>query len=720
MEEIKGYLITTLFHNEKNKYSVIKIRLDQKKDENVVVVGYFDVPEKENLIRYQGEYVDHFRYGKQFLVEKYEIVLPNDNEGVIRYLSSSTFKGIGAVTAKVVVDTLGKDCLELIRLDNSILDKVNIKQKNKNTIIEGLMINSHLEEAQKLFIGQGLNMKELIKLDAFYGENLVTIILNNPYQMVEDINGIGFKTADRIAASLNISKDDPRRITSAIVYALNNLCFQTQNTFANKEILYKETLKIIPQIDYYTFKDILDNLIYLHKIILEEERLYPLNLYTAEIKTSEYLYNYINRNIEKIDESYLLDKLKIIEKKEGIEYSKSQIEAIISSINNPISLIIGGPGTGKTTILNAIIKLLQEVNNSLIIKLVAPTGRASKRMSELTGVEATTIHRLLAWDLDTNQFGKDANNPIFGDILIIDEFSMVDVSLFYHLLDATTSFKQIILIGDEEQLPPVSPGNVLKELVEMNFSFTHKLVDIYRQNEDSGIIPLSYNIRNGTLDLNNLNKSDVKFISGNNLIIKKGIINLIQHYLDNGYEQKDLQVLAPKYDGSIGIYALNDLLQEVFNPTSQLKKEHQIGRFTYRIGDKILQLKNQPDDDVYNGDIGVLVDIERVEGKSKTYLFVDYDGNIVRYDSNTFNNITLGYCISVHKSQGSEYNIVIMPMDNEYGVMLRRKLIYTGITRAKKYLYLLGNVNALKRGVELKDNLKKNFTLRERLENLLN
>ena len=720
MEEIKGYLITTLFHNEKNKYSVIKIRLDQKKDENVIVVGYFDVPLKENLIKYYGEYVDHIKYGKQFLVEKYERVMPNDNEGIIRYLSSSTFKGIGTATAKVVVDTLGKDCLDLIRNDNSVLDKVNIKQKSKESIINGLSINSHLEEAQKLFIGHGLNMKELIKLDAYYGENLVTIILNNPYQMVEDISGIGFKTADRIADSLNIEKDDSRRIESAIVYSLNTLCFQTQNTYANETILYNEVLKILPFIDFDTYKDYLYKLTKVKKIILEEDRLYPLNLYIAEVKTSEYLTNYIYKDILPIGVDYLIEKLEIIEKREGIIYSESQKEAIISSINSPISLIIGGPGTGKTTILKAIIKLLQEINSSLIIKLCAPTGRASKRMSELTGVEATTIHRLLAWDLDTNEFGKNYNDPVIGDVLIIDEFSMVDISLLYHLMDATTNFKQVIFIGDEEQLPPVSPGNVLKELVDMNFTFTHRLIDIYRQDEDSGIIPLSYNIRNGYLDINNLNKNDVKFISGNNMIIKENIVRIIEYYLSIGYEQKDLQVLAPKYDGSIGIYALNDLLQNVFNPRSIDKKEHQIGRFIYRVGDKILQLKNQPDDDVYNGDIGILIDIEKKEGKTKTFLIVDYDGTIVRYSSNTFANITLGYCISVHKAQGSEYNVVVMPLDYEYGMMLRRKLIYTGITRTKKYLYLIGNINSLKRGVELKDTIKKNFTLKERLINLLN
>ena len=347
------------------------------------------------------------------------------------------------------------------------------------------------------------------------------------------------------------------------------------------------------------------------------------------------------------------------------------------------------------------------------IKLCAPTGRASKRMNYITGKEATTIHRLLKWDLDTNKFSKNEDDPVEGDFIIIDEFSMVDCQLFYSLLRAIGPFNKILLIGDDKQLPPVSPGDVLRDLLELNLIPTVMLEKIHRQSENSGIIPLCYDVRNGRFNEENIHKDDVSFIECRNVDVKDYVLKLVEHAINHGLSQQDIQILAPMYDGVAGITNLNDHLREFFNPADVFKKEVAIGRTTYREGDKILQLKNQPDDDVYNGDIGTLVEINDEDGKLR--LIIDFDGNFVSYTPEYFTNITHAYCISVHKSQGSEYKYVIMPILQEYSLMLRRKLIYTGISRAKECLTLLGSVNMFKRGIATIEQKYRKTSLQERL-----
>lgn len=721
MDCVCGFLVAILFHNHDNKYSVIKIRLDQKKDENIVIIGYFDIPKKEELVKYFGKYIEHPRFGRQFQIESLERVLPGDNEGVIRFLSSSLFPKIGEATAKKIIDALGDDCLNKIQENPSVLDDVNIKKEHKKTISEVLQKHMHLNESMNFFISHGLNMKELIKLDSFYKDRLLSIVKANPYTIVEDVDGIGFKTADRIAKSMGIEDNDPRRIKAAIVYALSYICFHSQDTYTDLHNVFHQCRQQVEGLDDDTFFYHFNSLVSLGKIIMEGERIFPLELYVGEKNIAKYLFPYLKKRIGYHDDKVIEKEVTVIEENLGIKYETEQKAAIKSAVTNGLTIITGGPGTGKTTILQAIIKLMKKLNTEQRIILCAPTGRASKRMSDLSGVEASTIHRLLAWDLDTNRFAKNFENPVEGDVLIVDEFSMVDTILFYRLLDATTSFKQLILIGDDEQLPPVSPGDVLHDLLAMNYPSTISLVKIHRQSEKSGIIPLSYNIRHGSFnDYDITGKDDITYLPCQHYQIKDYLVKVIKNLLEAGFDQKDMQVLVPKYDGIVGITNLNDLLQNIFNPYSIDKKEIVIGRNIYRINDKILQLKNQPDDDVYNGDIGILEEIvlkeESEDGKDE--LLINFDGNLVRYTSATFINITLAYCISVHKSQGSEYPIVIMPMDYEYRVMLKRKLIYTGITRTKKHLFIIGNAAAFKYGVEHLEIRKRNSSLQERLYEL--
>ncbi len=722
MEQVKGYVVATLFHNVNNHYSIIKIRIDQKKDEKLTIVGYFDIPEKNELIMYHGEYVDHERFGRQFKAEFIEKVLPNSNEAVIRFLSSSLFPKVGAKTAEKVVEALGENCLNLIKEDETVLESVDIKDELKQTILNVLKNNNRIEEQIKLFVGYGLNMKEIIKLDAFYGKEMTNVLLSDPYQMVIDIDGIGFKTADRIAKNMNIDENDPRRLRAAVLYCLDEICFRTQNTYTDVHTLFMTVIKFLPFMNEETFMECFSDLASVNNLIFENNRVYPLKLFIAEKEVAFDLAQFINRKIVGLNEEEIYNEIDNIEHRLGIKYESKQVEAIVHAITSGMTIITGGPGTGKTTILKAIIKIFNNLFANKTIVCCAPTGRAAKRMSELTGVEATTIHRALVWDLDTNQFSKDKDDPLFGDVLIIDEFSMVDINLFYHLLDATQNFKQIILIGDDEQLPPVSPGSVLNELMSMNLENTIKLEKIYRQGEDSGIIPLASDIRVGKLNVENLNKSDVKFINVDKYNLKNVLLSLLEEKIYSGDELQDIQILAPMYDGQCGITYLNEVLREYFNPASINKREMQIGKTIYREGDKVLQLKNQPSDDVYNGDIGFIVEIknkEEDEEIKKSTITVDFDGNFVTYDYSTFVNLTHAYCISVHKSQGSEYKNVFLLSFWEHRIMLKRKLLYTGITRTKNNLYILGDLSSFEFGIKQEDLKQKNISLKEKLIKLI-
>ena len=713
MEQVTGYVQSVVFYKETTKYTIARLKLDQKKDEKIVITGYFDPPGKQELCRYYGEYVDHPRYGRQFKVEYFEKLLPTSKEAIIRFLSSSLFAGVGSKTAEKIVDEFGENCLSLIKEDPYILDKIDIKDKIKSSIIQGINKSNHLEEAIKLFVGHGIPAKYLIKMDAVYGDKLVPLVMNNPYILVRDIDGIGFKTADRVALNLGFDEMDSRRISSLIAYVCKDICYRTQDTYTSKEEIYRYAKKILPELSEEFFFENFNNAIKERDLIDEDGRIFPASLFDAENGIAKHLRSYLVDKIVTIDEDLILKEIRIVEEELGITYSDEQVEAIIMCINNGVSIITGGPGTGKTTVVHAIIKVYERLYPNNKIKLCAPTGRASKRMNYITGKEATTIHRLLKWDLDTNKFSKNEDDPVEGDFIIIDEFSMVDCQLFYSLLRAIGPFSKILLIGDDKQLPPVSPGDVLRDLLELNLIPTVMLEKIHRQSENSGIIPLCYDVRNGRFNEENIHKDDVSFIECRNVDVKDYVLKLVEHAINHGLSQQDIQILAPMYDGVAGITNLNDHLREFFNPADVFKKEVAIGRTTYREGDKILQLKNQPDDDVYNGDIGTLVEINDEDGKLR--LIIDFDGNFVSYTPEYFTNITHAYCISVHKSQGSEYKYVIMPILQEYSLMLRRKLIYTGISRAKECLTLLGSVNMFKRGIATIEQKYRKTSLQERL-----
>ena len=719
MEEVVGKLKVVLFHNEDNLYSVIKIKLNEETDNKyLTLTGNFPIPNETNDYRFKGEYFNHPRFGAQFVVSEYEEILPNSKDAIIKYLSSPLFPKVGVKTAEKIYDLLGEETLEKIKQFPDILDTI-VNEEQKQTIIKGLGSDSYFDEAVRTFVTQGLSIKMLLKIQSVYKEKMIKIIKENPYNLVEDIDGIGFKTADDFALNLGFDPHDERRIKACMVYCTSNICFNESDTYTSEEAIFEEFDKIISDIDNVSKKYFLDMVIMEGKLFREEDRIFPMAQYIAEKENSRILSNFIKRIISDFREEEVLRVINKVEEKLGINYDDTQKEAIINCMNSGLSIITGGPGTGKTTIVNAIIQVYKELISNSDIYVCAPTGRASKRLTEITGVKACTIHSLLKWDLHSNTFSINESNPLNGHLLIVDEFSMVDNYLLHQLLRASENIAQIIFIGDEDQLPSVGPGNVLKDLIDSNLVNMIRLTKIYRQSEQSNIIKLAHHIKNNE-DISEDFDNDVTFYSTKDYYVKKVLLEYVKKAENNGYSSEDIQVIAPMYQGMNGIDVLNEMLQVHFNPSDEMKKELRVGKVIYRENDKILQLKNQNEDNVYNGDIGTLLDVDFGGNVSSSKLMVGYDENIVEYSSKDFVNITHAYCISIHKSQGSEYPLIILPISFAYQRMLAKNLIYTAITRAKQKLVIVGDYNAFLYGISNTNYKVRKTTLKEKLIKFVN
>ena len=550
-----------------------------------------------------------------------------------------------------------------------------------------------------------------------YKEKTLEVLQNHPYQLIEDIDGIGFKTADELALKLGGSKESPERLKAAVLYSVKRGCFDSGSTYMLYDEIKKAYHKSIGYIDESVFNEYLEILVDEGFVIQEGELYYDKELYDSEEIISSFLKKINSYPEEHYDEKEVGRLLTNFQDKFGIEYSKKQKEAIDYFLKYPMMILTGGPGTGKTTTVKALIRMYRSLYPNESISLVAPTGRAAKRLSELTGLEACTIHRELKWDLHKNTFAMNKNNPLSSEVLIIDEFSMVDSLLLSKLFEACRKVHKVLFIGDYHQLPSVAPGNVLKDFIESHLKVI-ELDEIYRQAKDSGIVQLAHQlIHQEVHDLSLFDQyKDINFFNSTNFEVVKNVVMIVKKAIESGYDQNDIQVLAPIYKGVAGIDALNLALQEVFNPKED-QDEYRIGQTVYRVGDKILQTKNRPDDDVYNGDIGVLVEIGRKDGFEylEDTLIVDFDGNFVEYTSKDFLTFTLAYCMSIHKAQGNEFKIVIMPVLDDYYIMLKRNLIYTGLTRAKQSLFILGSPKAFLYGIQNVKDTKRKTTLTSKI-----
>lgn len=720
--ELQGFIVFYKYQNEQTGYKIALFKIDDNSQERIItIVGYFPTFKKDDNLYVKGKLTTHKLYGLQLEVEEIYKLLPTSKEMIIRYLSSKTFPKVGKKCAEKLYDKLKDDTILTLINNPSIYDELLeekiISEEQKNSLQNGLKDYDLKSPTIQLLIRCGLSMKNIMKIETFYKDLLPKVLDSNPYQIIIDIDGIGFKTIDKLALNMNIALDDKRRIKAAIIYSVNNICHNYGNTYTFQNQAFG-ALKQIIDIDEEKFNDALEELINEKYIIFEENRLYHYKLYNAEINITNRLIPFFKRIMNEIPFNDFHEMIKKIEDEDLIVYSEEQVNALYEAVHSGFFILNGGPGTGKTTILKALIKIFEVIyGKDVTISLCAPTGRASKRMSILTDRYATTIHRLLKWDLHSNKFAINETNPMHTDIIIIDEFSMVDTLLFSALLSGIVDVSQIIIIGDDQQLPSVGAGNLLHDLLQIQEIKKYTLHQIFRQAKGSGIVELAHEIRNNSLSKNYKFSNDVVFFQVSPFKSSELICKTIKQAFENNLTFDDIQVIVPIYAGVTGIDNINKAIQDMFNPASPDKVEIRIGHQIIRINDRVLQLKNQPDDEIYNGDIGVVTDID-VESKEIT---VNFDGKEVIYPKQSHSNLTLAYAISVHKSQGSEFSCVIMCAFSNYRNMLNKSLIYTAITRAKDCLIIFGDHSTFIEKSHAKNDFSRNTTLqlriRQKMEN---
>lgn len=728
---IKGKYKSDIFRSEKGYvigiFKISETNIEEIEDfvnHTITITGYFyDLNENDNYIL-KGDIVEHPKYGMQFAVSESEKLKPTDKDGIVEFLSSDLFSGIGEKMASKIVDVLGENTINLILEDkNNLLKVPKLSRKKIDQIYNILTSYENSHQTIVYLCDIGFSSSEALNIYNVYRHKTLDILNENIYEYVENVDNVSFLRIDTIRNKLDLKNDDERRIKACILYIMRTITYQNGDTYLIFDQIYKETLKYLNiGILESDFARYLDELKKINKIVIDEEKIYLEEIFKAEINISSRIKDLVKLQPKKYKS--LNTYLSEIEVVNNIKYNPKQKDAIKLGLTSGISIITGGPGTGKTTIIRAIVELYQTLNNlnyeelTSELTLLAPTGRAAKRLSESTNLPAMTIHRFLKWHKETNSFEVNEYNKNFSKFVIIDEVSMVDINLFDSLLKGLTRDIQLVLVGDYNQLPSVGPGMILKDLIESEIIDTVYLDLLYRQGKDSFIPILADDIKNGVSSQINAKVNDYVFLECNRQAIRTSIKNICDQLKKKDISLSDLQLLAPMYKGMNGIDILNKDLQNIFNPKNEQKAELTVGDTTYRVNDKVIELVNMPDENVYNGDIGYIADIipSNLSESKKNEIVVNYDGNYVTYLPKEYNKIKLAYIISIHKSQGSEFPIVVMPISLEYNKMLYRKLIYTGITRAKKKLIILGENEAFQYSINNTNEYIRKTALIERLK----
>ena len=711
-----GKISSVFFESPDSLFKVVLVTVKEDNfdwDENqIVVTGNMTNIVEGNTYQFEGKIVSHPKYGQQFSAAQVKSFVPESKEGLVNYLSSSKFKGIGIQSASKVVKKLGKDAIKKIKQDSSVLVGLGLTKKQQASIVDGITESNGLEDILIKLGDFGITGIIASNVINKYHEDTLKIIEENPYHLSNEIESIGFKKADEIAHQLGFKDDFEPRIQAGILETILKWCLSTGDTYIKGDNLVQQASKLLgSQIDFSVIAEQVINLGELGQVVGDQGNIYLSWLYRSEVSIANKVKSLLAK--EDVDDSKLDQAINEAEANVGIEYDDVQKNAIKLALSNKITIITGGPGTGKTTIVKGLIESFANLHRisldekeytekSYPVQLAAPTGRAAKRMNEVTGVPARTIHRLLGLN-GNDEIRSDEIEEITGDLLVVDEMSMVDTNLFDLLISAVNYDMQVVLVGDSNQLPSVGPGQVFNDLICSKTIPTISLTKIYRQGQDSSIINLAHDIQKGELPADfEQNKPDKSYFNAQASQVTNAIEQIAKRAVSKGISKNDIQVLAPMYRGSAGVNEINLHLQKVLNPIKTPNDKHITVRdVNYRIGDKVLQLVNAPENNIFNGDIGEIVSIttgKKAHGKDS--MIVDFDGNEVTYGSSDFNQLTLAYCISIHKSQGSEFPFVIMPMVRQYYRMLQRNLLYTGLTRASKSIILLGELSAFETAVE--------------------
>ena len=720
MEKICGTVDTIIFASQDNRFTVLKLSPEKLSTQITVTLNGI-APLIGQLLEIEGEWVKHPKFGQQFKATTYKTVAPTEISGIEKFLASGAINGIGPAMAKKIVAEFGEKTLEIIaKSPNELLKVPGIGKKTAEKISTSYLEQSELTEIMVWLENHGISNTYAGKIFAKYGSFAIDIMEKDIYRLFQDIEGIGFLTADKLAFNLGIQREDKRRIISGIDYALMQLCNNGHCCIPEMALVDKtaKILQVNNQIIFTILKERIDNGSLNTEVVGGETLIYPPYLYYAEKKVAMRLLQ-LQQATEPLSEDNLSLFIKVWEKDNQIQLAQKQKEAIKACLHHGVLVLTGGPGTGKTTVIKGILSILKA--QGLKIRLAAPTGRAAKRLSETTGQKALTIHRLLEANnlaQDDNLqlgFSKDIDDQLDADVIILDEVSMVDIVLMHHFLNAVPDGCRIILVGDTDQLPAVGPGSVLKDIIRSQKIPAIRLDEIFRQAQTSMIIQNAHIINAGRLpDLRKQYSDFVFYELNDDTSITQKILDLCTKDLPHeGFDVlKDVQILSPMHRFLCGVENLNLMLQEQLNPKKN-QDELKYSSQTFRVGDKVMHIRNNYQKNVFTGDIGFIQDINNEK------LTVDYFDHIVTYEKNELNELTLAYASSVHKSQGSEYKVVIIPLSTSHYIMLQRNLLYTAITRAKQKVIIIGSKKALMTAIQSNRTQKRYTLLAERLAHKL-
>jgi len=719
---LEGQVERITYANEETGYTVAKLALSGVR-ESITIVGNLIAPVPGEMLKVKGAWLTHPKFGKQFKVISHQSIVPATVIGIKKYLGSGLIKGIGPVMASRIVKQFGEKTLEIIDQNPHELHQVEgIGRKRIEMIAEAWKEQKEIRDVMVFLQGHGVSPAYATKIFKKYGWDSIKIVSQNPYRLASDIFGIGFLTADKIAGSMGFEKNAPARVEAGILYVLHQLSEEGHVYFPYEPLL--DRCREILEVDREVISKAVGILTVENKIVIEDlnqdleafqtnhKAVYLKSFHIAETGIADHLLR-LTASPKKMRNVEVGKALKWVQEKIRLEFAAKQIEAIQSAVSEKVMVITGGPGTGKTTIINAVIKIYRELGARIL--LAAPTGRASKRMSEATGYPARTIHRMLEYNLQKGGFQRDQDHPLEVDVLILDETSMIDTSLMVHLLQAVPSDATLILVGDVNQLPSVGAGNVLKDVIRSHKVPVVELKEIFRQAANSGIIRNAHRINTGLLPEIKQEREglgDFYFIEQEDQEeVLRIIMELVCERIPKRFKLDPLegiQVLAPMHKGTVGTENLNAKLQEALNPSGMAMIR---GGRTFRLKDKVMQIRNNYEKEVFNGDIGRITSMD----EEMREVMVTYDGAPVPYGASDLDEIVHAYAISVHKSQGSEYPAVILPLLPQHYLLLQRNLIYTAVTRAKRLLVIVGSRKALATGVK-NDKIARRYTyLAERL-----